>query len=298
MAITDKATQVTDGGNPIVTTVTSARSPAGTSLSCDDLDNWPNDTVHFITYEKDANGLIDKTTQQDFKGIVSGNTIGSVTLKHSPTGSDLGNSIGDFVQMAPTASYGQDLYDHMTHEHDVDGNHASNMITDRTADNSPASGDSILTSDVSAADALKKVTLANLGSNGAWVDTGGLADGAATTAKTSFSTSTDANGWQIVELSTGVKIYSQRLTGSVSSLASLGTSSIASGNYPVGVTPADTKGIIVQPSMTGNTQSRYVFSVDNTNSSTAADTIGVSARNVTGSSLSETIGARVIIISY
>jgi hypothetical protein len=128
MAITDKLTQTRDGGNPAVATVSSARSSGGTSLSCDDLSNWPNDTVHFITYQKTSAGGIDYDTLQDFKGIVSGNTIGTVTSKHSPTGTDLGNSIGDYVEMAPTSSWAQDLYDGLSQTLDVDGTLKSTIV--------------------------------------------------------------------------------------------------------------------------------------------------------------------------
>lgn len=111
MAITDKITQTRSGGDPVVATVATVRASAGATLACDDLSNWPADTVHFITYQKTAAGGIDYDTLQSFKGIVSGNNIGTVTLQHSPTGTDLGNSIGDYVEMAPTASWSQDLYD-------------------------------------------------------------------------------------------------------------------------------------------------------------------------------------------
>lgn len=47
-------------------------------------------------------------------------------------------------------------------EHNQDGTHDEALIQSRTADTTPASGDLILTSDVSASNALKKVTLANL----------------------------------------------------------------------------------------------------------------------------------------
>lgn len=123
--VTDLITKVRDGGNPVVTTVSSSRSPAGASLACDNLAHWPNETVHFMTYRKTANGAIDKATQLEFKGIVSGNTIGSVTLKQSPTGVDLGNTIGDFVQMAPTAAWGEDLYNALIAEHKVTGKHSA-----------------------------------------------------------------------------------------------------------------------------------------------------------------------------
>lgn len=47
-------------------------------------------------------------------------------------------------------------------EHNQDGTHDEALIQSRTADTAPASGDLVLTSDVSASNALKKVTLADL----------------------------------------------------------------------------------------------------------------------------------------
>lgn len=118
-AITDKITSARDTTNPITTTVASARSISGTSLSCVALDGWPTNTaVHFITYKKTTAGLIDKTTQCDWKGIVSGTTIGTLTLKN---GTDAGNDVGDFVQMAPTAAWEQDLADGITTSLNQDG---------------------------------------------------------------------------------------------------------------------------------------------------------------------------------
>jgi hypothetical protein len=85
------------------------------------LTNWPTDTaVHLITYQKKTDGTMDRDTLCLWKGIVSGTTIGTLTLKG---GTDAGNSVGDFVEMAPTSTYAQDLYDGLTQEHNTDGTH-------------------------------------------------------------------------------------------------------------------------------------------------------------------------------
>lgn len=128
--ITDKFNAVRTGtANPTATTVASARSIGGTTLSCVDLSNWPTTTtsaVHFITYSKKSDGSIDRSTQCDWKGIVSSNTIGSLTLKN---GTDAGNSVGQFVEMAPTAAYGQDLYDGLAVSHENDGTLKASIVT-------------------------------------------------------------------------------------------------------------------------------------------------------------------------
>lgn len=129
-AITDKITSARDTTNPITTTVASARSISGTSLSCVALDGWPTNTaVHFITYKKTTAGLIDKTTQCDWKGIVSGTTIGTLTLKN---GTDAGNDVGDFVQMGPTAAWEQDLADGITTSLNQDGTLKNSSVATAT----------------------------------------------------------------------------------------------------------------------------------------------------------------------
>jgi hypothetical protein len=118
-SINDKITAVENGGAPVATTVSSARSIGGTSLSCVALTNWPTDTaVHLITYQKNADGTINTDTLCLWKGIVSGTTIGTLTLKD---GTDAGNSVGDFVEMAPTSAYAQDLYNALVTSHNTDG---------------------------------------------------------------------------------------------------------------------------------------------------------------------------------
>ena len=126
-AITDKITGTRSGSsNAVPTTVSSTRSIGGTSLSCVDLTGWPTATaVHFITYKKKSDGSIDRSTQCDWKGIVSGTTIGSLTLKN---GTDAGNAVGDFVEMAPTGAFMQDLVDGVSASLAADGTLKANTV--------------------------------------------------------------------------------------------------------------------------------------------------------------------------
>lgn len=126
--ISDKLTAVRSGSsNAVATTVSSARSIGGASLSCVDLTGWPTGSaVHFITYKKKSDGSIDRASQCDWKGIVSGTTIGSLTLKN---GTDAGNASGDFVEMLPTAAWGQDLYDGLTQTLNNDGTLRTGIVT-------------------------------------------------------------------------------------------------------------------------------------------------------------------------
>jgi len=121
----DKLTAVRDTTNPVVTTVSTARSTGGTTLSCVNLGGWPTvSKVHFITYKKTAVGAIDKSTQCEWEGIRSGTTIGSLTLNASSDGSDPGSDVGDYVEMAATAAYGQNVYEWGSAEHSTTGVHA------------------------------------------------------------------------------------------------------------------------------------------------------------------------------
>lgn len=124
---TDKITDTRSAARPNSARVTSGRSAAGLTLSCDNLAGWPTDSkVHFVTYQIDSNSNPVAGTQLDCSGIVSSNDITSLDVID---GSDTGNSVGDVVEMLPTAAWGQDLADALTREHDRTGKH-----TDITAD--------------------------------------------------------------------------------------------------------------------------------------------------------------------
>lgn len=111
-SLTDKITDVRNGSRPGTATVTVARSIAGTVLSCNDLSGWPTDSkVHFVTYQIDTNNDPIPGTQLDCSGIVSGSTITQLTVHD---GTDGGSSIGDIVEMLPTAMWAQDLADGLT----------------------------------------------------------------------------------------------------------------------------------------------------------------------------------------
>ena len=126
-SINDKIIQSENGGAPEPTTVSSARSISGSSLSCVALTNWPTDTaVHLITYKKKTDGSIDRDTLCLWKGVVSGTTVGTLTLKG---GEDAGNDVGDFVEMAPTSALWQDLYDGLTQTLNNDGTLKTSIVT-------------------------------------------------------------------------------------------------------------------------------------------------------------------------
>lgn len=120
-SIQDKITDVRNAARPNSARVTSGRSAAGATLACDNLAGWPTASkVHFVTYAIDSNSNPVAGTQLDCYGLVSGNNIGSFTVVD---GNDTGNSIGDVVEMLPTAAWGQDLADALTLQHSRLGAH-------------------------------------------------------------------------------------------------------------------------------------------------------------------------------
>ena len=126
-SLTDKITDVRNGARPISARVITARSIGGTTLHCNALTGWPTASkVHFVTYQIDASSNPIDGTQLDCVGIVSGADITQFTVLD---GTDGGSSVGDVVEMLPTASWGQDLADALTKEHDRDGSHNSTAFT-------------------------------------------------------------------------------------------------------------------------------------------------------------------------
>ena len=124
--INDQFSEVSTGTRPTTTTVASVRSVSGSSLVCDDLTGWATNTaVHFVTYELDGQGSVVAGTQQDMKGIVSGNTIGSIVVTG---GTDIGNKVGDVVQQLPTAAWAKDLADGLLVSHDADGSLSAGVV--------------------------------------------------------------------------------------------------------------------------------------------------------------------------
>src|SRR3990167_2269666 len=139
---TDLITDIRNTARPNSARVSSCRATGVTTLACDNLTGWPTaSAVHFATYQIDANSDIVAGTQVDWKGIVSANSITNLTLAD---GTDAGNSVGDVVEMLPTAKWGQDLADALTDEHNRDGTHsditADSLATDTITEGTAAAG--------------------------------------------------------------------------------------------------------------------------------------------------------------
>lgn len=120
--ITDRFTETFNGQNPTSTTVANPRAILGSTLVCQSLAGWPTNTaVHFATYQKDSTNAKIAGSQTDWKGVVSGSSINSLTRQGGAA--DGGNGVGDIVEMMPTYSWAQDLAVGLELQHNEDGSH-------------------------------------------------------------------------------------------------------------------------------------------------------------------------------
>lgn len=127
-ATTDKFSKTFNSVNPNVARVNASRAAGVTTLACDNLAGWPTDTVvHFSTYRVSTAGAVVAGTQIDWKGIVSGNNITSLTRVAGAT--DAGNSINDIVEANPTGNWANDLVSGLLVQHNQDGTHGAVTAT-------------------------------------------------------------------------------------------------------------------------------------------------------------------------
>ena len=118
--INDRVTETFNGQNPTSTTVANSRAINGTTLTCNSLAGWPTNTaVHFATYQKNTAGTKVAGTQVDWKGLVSGSSINSLTRQGGAA--DSGSGVGDVVEMMPTYSWANDLATGLEVLHNHDG---------------------------------------------------------------------------------------------------------------------------------------------------------------------------------
>lgn len=134
-SINDLLTSTENGEPPQATTASAIRSPGSNTLQAVALTDWPTVTaIHFVTgtpmTDALGNQIINPATLCLWKGIVSGSNINNLTLRYSATGSDPGNQIGDIIEMAPTSSWANDLYEGLVAEHTTQGGHTSGMTVD------------------------------------------------------------------------------------------------------------------------------------------------------------------------
>lgn len=145
-----------DAENGFTTTTSGSVAAGATTVGLNSTAGYTNGKpVVFVIDPSDA------TKKQTFTGIIdtSGNQVTSVVWT---AGTNVAHSAGATVVDYATATHIAMVSKGMEVEHNQDGTHDEALITSRTADTSPASGDFLLTSDVSATNALKKVTVSNL----------------------------------------------------------------------------------------------------------------------------------------
>jgi hypothetical protein len=120
---TDKITDARNAARPNSARVTSGRTAGAASLACDNLAGWPTASkVHFVTYKVDSSSDVVAGSQLDCYAIVSGNNLTSFNVVD---GTDTGHAIGDYVEMLPTAAWGQDLSDALMSQHTRTGAHGA-----------------------------------------------------------------------------------------------------------------------------------------------------------------------------
>src|ERR1035437_4145088 len=125
--INDHFTEATNGTRPSPTTLTAIHTIGAGTITVGALTGWPTATaVHFIVYTIDSSGNKVAGSQTDWKGITSGTTITSCTLK---AGTDAGYPVGAIVEAAPTAAWADDAMDGILIQHNQDGTHGTITTT-------------------------------------------------------------------------------------------------------------------------------------------------------------------------
>lgn len=192
----DKITDTRNAARPNSARVSSPRNAGGTSLVCDDLSGWPTASkVHFVVYRLDSSSNIVAGTQLDCSGIVSGNTINSLSVID---GTDAGSSVNDVVEMLPTAAWGQDLSDALAVSHERTGALKDSIVTTAKIDSSAVTTAKIADANVTTAKILdSNVTTAKIAT--AAITSGKLAPTVGTSA--GYSLPTTAGSWNDITAS-------------------------------------------------------------------------------------------------
>lgn len=164
-ATTDHFRRASSGTTrPVVTYLASDKTNGSTTAVLNAVTGWNTTTgVDLVIYRIDTSGAVVAGTQTDWIATLAGSTLSDMTLKagtEPASGYPAGTQ--SVVIASPTAAWGDSLVEGILVEHNQDGTHDEALITSRTEDTTPASGDYVMTVDVSASNALKKVQLVNL----------------------------------------------------------------------------------------------------------------------------------------
>ena len=145
--------------NGFTTTTAGSVSSGAATVTLNSVAGYSNGEVVALVIDP-----TDASKKQTFTGIVD--TAGvQITSVVWTAGTNQTHALGATVVDYATATHISMMTKGIVVEHNQDGTHDEAIIQSRSADTSPASDDLVLTSDTSAANALKKVTLANLFKN-------------------------------------------------------------------------------------------------------------------------------------
>ncbi len=218
----DKFSRTFSSTNPNVARVQTERSALGTNLICDNLAGWPTDTgVRFSTYTVGTDGKT-VSRQTDWAGVVSGNTITSLTREAGA--SDTGNQINEYVEMLPTAKWADELVTGILVQHKQDGTH-----TGITTDTLTTSGN------VSIGGTL---TIAGASSDGGWTPISGSISAVTYNGNRSYTLTTSSDN--TANVSPGMRLRTTRTVSAPTQSASLnGSTQYFSKSSPAGMTFTD-----------------------------------------------------------
>lgn len=131
-AITDLMSRVTDSttGRPVIAQLAAPGKAIGAaSININDATNWTTATaIHISIYNTTTVGGVtvkDPTTQTDWKGVLTGTTINSLTITG---GTDREYTAGAIVEITPTARYAKDLYEILSGILNQDGSLKSSPV--------------------------------------------------------------------------------------------------------------------------------------------------------------------------
>jgi hypothetical protein len=130
-AITDLLDRVTDSatGRPVISALAGTKAIGAPSLTLSDATNWTTSAaIHFSIYTTVTVGGVtvkDPTSQTDWKGVLTGSTISSLTITG---GTDRSYNAGAIVEITPTARYAKDLYDWAVAHANQDGSLKSSAV--------------------------------------------------------------------------------------------------------------------------------------------------------------------------
>lgn len=115
-------------GEAVRATVTALRLTGATTLSVDDVTNWPDKFIAAYGTLNVSTGLIDSTTLRVFYGHLDGGAIEIDDF--APGNSDNGNSVDDIVVLKPTTAWSDMLHDVLSVSLDTDGTLLDSVVSE------------------------------------------------------------------------------------------------------------------------------------------------------------------------